>query len=186
MSILRSGGSVKQPPPPEGLFAAAKARSGPFCSFLQFTEPPTVVHNVFYLNPSLIILACVAYVCAAVVSKAVLEPNREINVSVTGGLVLQTHSAGFQRQGPVNPYAKRPAVPPGTSPPAGSSPPAARPSPAAVAASNNDDDVRGRRDSFASLVADVTGSKVRNLSQVNAITLFCFHHISSNSITSLS
>lgn len=72
-----------------------------------------------------------------------------------------THSSGLSRQGPVNPYAKRP---PPTAPAPGSSPPSAAKTPqnagAGFAAGGDDDGVgRNRRDSFAALVADVTGTK---------------------------
>lgn len=78
-----------------------------------------------------------------------------------------THSSGLTRQGPVNPYAKRPPPAPGSSPPTSTSggppPPPTAPKPgggAATAAAAADDDInRGRRDSFAALVADVTGTK---------------------------
>jgi hypothetical protein len=124
------GGSVKQPPAPEGLFKSAKAR-------------------------------------ASAVGKTALEPNREINVSITGGLVLMTHTSGLARTGPVNPYAKRPppTVPnpnAGSNGGAGGPPPTApKPSGGGGGSSSSDDDGinRGRRDSFAALVADVTGTK---------------------------
>eukprot|EP01122_Echinamoeba_exundans_P014311 TRINITY_DN6449_c0_g1_i1.p1 TRINITY_DN6449_c0_g1~~TRINITY_DN6449_c0_g1_i1.p1 ORF type:complete len:344 (-),score=61.93 TRINITY_DN6449_c0_g1_i1:88-1119(-) len=93
---------------------------------------------------------------AAAVGKTALEPNREINVSITGGLVLMTHTSGLARTGPVNPYAKRP---PPTAPAGGPPPTAPKPSGGAPNPAEDDGINRGRRDSFAALVADVTGTK---------------------------